>query len=331
MKKVIALSLALVLALSMATVAFAAVDYTNGAPKDGSDARGLTKVTAIKPGSEIKFDHTDFKDAANAPASFGAAFFTSDYFAVSKVKYNKGAAMVESLKFDGDGKLVLTLKKNYALESTEIANFGIETLDVKSIKEAKTGGTVLFAKSLTYSLITPKDLFVGYDSTLGTLVEKKLNKVDSADATFNGVLYKFKKAESASGLKNELSYKDIAIRGAVGYVEVRVFDKEALYLEESFKADTDIVKAYPDAELDFVSFVGAPEFTSNAKVEISADEGDFLYEIKDGKITATNFKWDSSAYAFTGKTRTLGKYVISDVELKAVAATDGGKNPNTGR
>ena len=112
-------------------------------------------------------------------------------------------------------------------------------------------------------------------------------------------------------------------------------------------ADKDILKAYADtdAEITFLSFPGKPTFNATAAVRFYKDEGTYIYENKDGKLsritaasagaagqTAGNVKWDDDEGCYILKTRTLGSYVFSDKPLKVSAASDNAAttNPDTG-
>ena len=100
---------------------------------------------------------------------------------------------------------------------------------------------------------------------------------------------------------------------------------------------------YDYANIDFITFEYAPTFNKNGTVYIYADEDAFIYEVTaDGAKEIKGLAWDEDYEAWTFKTRTLGAYAISDVELDektvtedkddASSTTDGGKtNPDTGR
>jgi len=87
--------------------------------------------------------------------------------------------------------------------------------------------------------------------------------------------------------------------------------------------DTDeieaVEKAYPSANLDFYNFNGAT-FRKTGTLLIPAEEGQFIYEYRDGALQPVNAKYDSFEEAFSIKTKTLGRYVVSDVELAVGAA-----------
>ena len=91
---------------------------------------------------------------------------------------------------------------------------------------------------------------------------------------------------------------------------------------------------YDYANIDFVNFEFEPSFNKNGTA--------YIYEVTaDGAKEIKGLKWDEDYEAWTFKTRTLGSYAISDVELDEKTKTEdknesskpeGGKeNPDTGR
>ena len=98
---------------------------------------------------------------------------------------------------------------------------------------------------------------------------------------------------------------------------------------------------YDYANIDFVNFEFEPSFNKNGTACIYADEDAYIYEVTaDGAKEIKGLKWDEDYEAWTFKTRTLGSYAISDVELDektkteddTSSTTDGGKeNTDSGR
>ena len=99
---------------------------------------------------------------------------------------------------------------------------------------------------------------------------------------------------------------------------------------------------YDYANIDFVNFEFEPSFNKNGTAYIYADEDAYIYEVTaDGAKEIKGLKWDEDYEAWTFKTRTLGSYAISDVELDEKTKTEdknesskpeGGKeNPDSGR
>ena len=105
---------------------------------------------------------------------------------------------------------------------------------------------------------------------------------------------------------------------------------------------------YDYANIDFITFEKSPSFNKTGVAYIYADEDAFIYEVTaDGAKEIKGLKWDEDYEAWTFKTRTLGAYAISDVELDETVVTDekeesskpassstgntGKPNPDTGR
>lgn len=304
MKKMTALALALMLALSMATAAFAA-----------------NPVPDYNPGKEIDLVYGDFSFNGLVLNGGNHGYFTADYFTVSRVEYDKGKDLVASVKFDGDGNLEIKLKQNYALEAKSISNLIIRNIVLTARKDTNlTNGTNTVTKSSKIELTSPLEKVIGFQ------VEDEVISSSMSPNVDDDKIIKFIAGDDYGTASFRFFGGDI-------YAEVRVYKNEKFNLTTSTEANKDIVRANPEAELSFYSFPAAPAFSNNATVEISAEKGDYLYEIKDGKLVTTNFKWKDDLYAFTGKTRVLGRYVVSDEKLRNVssgsdASSGSGSTPN---
>ena len=98
---------------------------------------------------------------------------------------------------------------------------------------------------------------------------------------------------------------------------------------------------YDYANIDFVNFEGKPSFNKTGTLYIYAAEDSFIYEVTKDGAKAIKAEWDEDYEAWTFKTRTLGSYAISDVELDEKTVTEdknesskpetGKENPDTGR
>ena len=317
MKKVLALVLAVMM---LATTAFA-VDVGN---PNGSG----TAMDDVEPGDSIKI----------YPAAFGinpAATFTSEFFTITAKKFSKGSDLVKEVKWNDDDECVeIVLKDNFDLQSPEKANLIIDTLKVKCKKAVKDGDTTLVGKNTSHEYVgygaRENDFGVGYklgkvtiqdDMTLRTVVDSGV-VVGLDDRGINDVkLVKFTAGNKDYGTAN-IEFGDIA------YASGRVYKDDKVFLGYDQKVNVALVKKYPDADLTFLNLHAT--FNSTMDFEIYADEGSYIYALKDnGMLSATNLKWDDDAYAFTGKVRTMGSYVISDTKL-AVESTAGTNNPDTG-
>ncbi len=301
MKKLIAMVLAVALSLSMAAVAFAAPlassEYDNALGPDD----------AVAPGSKIAFTVSDF-DAVDS-GSLNGNYFTSEYFSVT-IKYNKGSSLVESVKFDDDdGELILTLRKNNNLKAPNISNIEIRELTVKAKKDGSgfDRGDVFELKS---KFLEGK--FVGYTINKlapGLVVGDSINLSEGESGLF----------EFAADGSTRYDTSDFTF-GNIAYGEMRVYEKDKFFISYDADADYDILKKYPDAELEFVNLVG--EFNTSMNFELYADEDYYVYELVGGKLRNTSLKWDKDISAYAGKVRSLPTYVISDTRLKISSTTD---------
>ena len=105
--------------------------------------------------------------------------------------------------------------------------------------------------------------------------------------------------------------------------------------------DKEFAAKYDYANLDFINFEGEPSFNKTGDFYIFADEDAFIYRKGAEGVEAVNAEWDEDMDAWRIRTRKLDAFVISDVELDeqtvtdtddSSSTTDGGKvNPDTGR
>ena len=123
---------------------------------------------------------------------------------------------------------------------------------------------------------------------------------------------------------------------------VDVDGQSRLNLAWNTKFDKEFAAKYDYANLDFLTFEGTPRFNRTGDFYIYADEDAFIYKKgAEGVEEINGLEWDEDYEAWHFRTRELGAYVISDVELDEQTVTedkddttteDGNKqNPDTGR
>jgi len=343
MKKVLALVLAVMM---MATVAFA---YNVG---DTSDFGGET-AEIVAPGSQIRIYAQYFANAdGNIRLSdlLKKGQFSSENFTVTTKRFDKGSNLVKSVEFNDDKNAIdIKLNDNYDLRAKETINLVIKEIKVTAKKKIDNdrvladgpdaGKKVVVSKGSKWTYINNEvDFRIGHvqvsyeiEEDFEVTVEKDSGVWGETDLTLPArstnmwsPLVKFVKADDGP------AYGDATITfGEAASASGRVYKDDVVYLEYDEDVNVDVVKKYPDADLSFVTFKGAPTFNSNMELEIYADEDTYIYEVKDNKIAPCSLKWDDDAYAFTGKVRTLGAYVVSDTKLSVdTTAADG--NPDTG-
>ena len=348
MKKVLALVLAVMM---MATVAFAANPDTGGSTGVIDNTIGTDGVlggingVGVNPDGKVIIKAGAFENSngENLGSLLRKGDFSSENFTVTTKRFEKGANLVKSVEFDDDENYIaVKLNDNYDLKRTDTINLVIKEIKISAKRKVNEDVTKNSKWTCNKETIDPAvdtlDYRVGYaivrveiSDDFDVHVDKDSGVVEDVSASDdsrsviyspNGNLVKFVKGTASYGTAN-IEFGDVA------YASGRVYKDDTVFLKFNEDVNVDLVKKYPDADLSFVNFKGAPTFNANMELEIYADEDQYIYEVKDNKIAACSLKWDDEAYAFTGKVRTLGAYVISDTKLSIdTTAADG--NPDTG-
>ena len=341
MKKVLALVLAVMM---MATVAFAASIGDGMETVYGGDGVDPGDSIVIYPSAFQNNDGVKLSD--KLPSS---GYFSSENFTITTKRFDKGATLVKAVEFDDDDNVIkVKLNDDYDLKRSDNVNLILKEIKISAKRTLEKGEKKVSKNSKwTCNAETADDcennsgvaFRVGYqvlkveieDDFVLPVTKDSGAVINDGIATYGidyaenkGNLVKFVQADKgpAYGVAN-IEFGDVA------YATGRVYKNETVFLKFDESVDTDIVKKYPDADLSLVIFKGATPFNSNMELEIYADEDMYIYEVKDKKIAPCNLKWDEDSYAFTGKVRTLGAYVISDTKLSVeTTAADG--NPDTG-
>lgn len=279
----------------------------------------------------------------------------SENYSLSKVDWEEGKNLVEKVYFDDEeNSLVIKLKENYDL-SFDPADAAYESWDdipylYGTIRIREKGSSNSFTLNIGFEDTASGEKFVAYIAV--GYMEMPLGINDDGDAIFfygarqegygaSNPVEGIPDAEQMESILWVVSDESDLQNRAFGQLDWdindnynlsgRVYEDERLYLGYDESADKDILKANPDAEfIDFLKFNGRPTFTSNVTLEFyNAEEDDFIYEIKDGKlVTPSRLKWDEDAGVWTLTTRTLGSYVVCEEKLATVVEDI--SNPDTG-
>lgn len=114
------------------------------------------------------------------------------------------------------------------------------------------------------------------------------------------------------------------------YFEVNTLGQGKILLAASSDFDERVSTVYPNANLDFFYGNGA-SFNKTGTLYLAAESGSYLYQLKDdGRLVKAVAEYDEYDDCFVIKTRTLGKYVISDTELPLVDTPIVGGSANSG-
>lgn len=290
-------------------------------------------VTPIAPGEKDKIPGVSFLNSDNEPVPTNLVDFDEENFVVSTKKITKGASLIESISFNDDDQLVIKFKQDYEMALDTKTDVVISELAVKAKKSVENDDTSVekyaVRKNEEFKLPGKLEYNVGY-----TKVEKDLVEDDDVDL-FVGIdtnnLIAFDKANTDGA-----AYATVTVDyDGEAYAEGRVYDGDEVFYGFDMDADTDILKAYPDAELRFYNF-NTNGYPTTMSFELYAAEDEYVYAVKDGKLTNSGLKWDEDTYAWTGKVRSSVSYVVSDIELDTAATVDGEtttdttENPETG-
>ena len=361
MKKILALTLAAVMAAGMTTVAFAAANvndkdleikligqngntlYVDG-DDDGRFGTADDTYTANNSTTETK------NGAVTIPAPTADGVPTD--VDLSVVKGGKKVAI--PLLLHGVGRVD---------DKDDIRNIKVKTdwkvgeLDEKpAIEFVKIGDEYVYAVTFTLpesAEIKTTDL-AGTISVYRNSSQLKDDYEDKEWVTLNfGSEYGYKE-EKYDEVTDWDKVEVVNFKGVEGEetltfgdlfeFEVDVTGQGKLNLKWSTDFDKEFAERYDYANIDFITFEKSPSFNKIGRVYIYADEDAFIYKKGAEGVEAINgLEWDPDYEAWTFKTRELSAYVISDVELDEQTVTDdkddsssttedgNKKNPDTGR
>ena len=343
MKKILALTLAAVMAAGMTTVAFAAPDNenvviqfassdnyyviydgANGKDKDGKlEAEEYTtenELDTLSGGTVLYFplwDQTDNYYLTNEDDRDGWRLYT-DWTVGDADK-----AEFDTIKFGSKRIEVIKVTLPEAIEDKAEDLVGTIKLYGTGSGFSKDDATTNNARQITFSVT------YGFDAVDFDTAEDK--------GFENAKLVKFED-------RNGDDIDDVVEMEFGDYMlfEVDVTGQGKLNLKNNQDFDPEFAAYYDYANIDFINFEYEPTFNKIGRVYIYADEDAFIYKKgAEGAEKINGLEWDEDYEAWTFKTRKLESYVISDVELdektvtednSSSATEDGGKdNPDTGR
>lgn len=312
MKKFFAAALASAMVVSMAATSFAAaIDFGTATEYDSDDYT----FTALASG-KIAYGETVYYSLTNTDG-------TTKNPAGPLTKYDqvKGISIKQKWEMNGAAveRVEIVKKKTGALAENYAYYVGVKNKANATTSSTDVAGQLTLRKSGTDDFAFPDTKLdvsytLGYDSiTPADHVKKSLRIMKFGDHRGDQTIY-FAEADG-------------------NYFEVNCDGQNNLLVKADVKYNADVAAKYPSANLDFFTGNGA-SFNKTGLLTIVADKGSFLYQVNaDGNLVAVKATYDEYEEAFKVKTRTLGAYVISDVELKLVATTPNETvkpNPGTG-
>lgn len=140
-------------------------------------------------------------------------------------------------------------------------------------------------------------------------------------------------SSGASSAIQTYSANDFGMKNVAAEVVTDVTNTKKVVLGYTNDDIAAVVDAYPNADLDFVNMTG--RFKKTADVIVYADLGSYLYKYENGALTKVDAEYDEWEEGFVFTTKTLGSYVISNVELDLAAVSEVPSveetaNPSTG-
>ena len=356
MKKILALTLAAVMASGMTTVAFAAdaAAEVNLLKEDG------TAKVYVDTNDDNKFntanDKVDGDDNGAISVTSGEAADISVVRGGKKVAIpllDKTGATISD-KDDVKGYKVKaewtvgSLDEKPIIEQVKIGEKYVYAItfvlpEGSATKTADLGGKISVYKNSSDLKDEEKKptITMNIGSEYGF---KAANYADVEDDLANATLVQFKEADGKTNIEGE---QTLAFGDDFEF-EVDVTGQGKLNLKNNRKFNAEFGDMYDYANIDFITFEYEPSFNKTGVAYIYADEDAFIYEVTaDGAKEIRGAKYDEDEGGFVFKTRALGSYAISDVELDEKVVTDekeesskpassnsgnsGKPNPDTGR
>ena len=341
MKKIFALALAAVMTAGMTTVAFADKDdnlvlggYGLGTVTVYYDEDGKDGINTTKNASDV----TDLDTLERSSVEGGTELYIPIY------DLTRTAWVTDEDVID-DWKVSTTWTLNKAdkasIELVKINGEYMYAVKIVMPEAAEDKGTDLAGEVVIYSTSHKKDVAAdARTAKINLTYGYKSEDFDTAETNGfdNAAIVKFEDNTGADiDDVVEMEFGDNFV------FEVDVTGQGKLNLLNNTDFNKEFAAMYDYANIDFITFEKEPSFNKIGTVYIYADEDAFIYEVTaDGAKEIAGLKWDEDYEAWTFKTRTLGAYAISDVELDektvtedkddASSTTDGGKtNPDTGR
>jgi len=321
MKKALALVMAIAMVASMAAVSFAATQI-------GSSA------TATNPTTNMVLDTnlytysktTGYVDVDGTKVPFGKTVYVMFLDAQgNSVKADAVKSLKVDAKWEKGGEYIADVEiVKVGGTNGHSANYciAVETTG-SSLKEVSVVGEVSVKGKSYYEVPNAQGKLEGEKASINYKFDLELDLAyPEVDVT----------GDITAGTKTVYDFEDTAEEEVVinyGELDVEVETKNMKKVLIAYNDDEneEIVDAYIDADLLFINCVGT--FRRTSEVTIDATDYPYLYEVVDGVLVEVDAEYDEWTEEFTFKTKTLGNYVLSDMELEVadeVVAT----NPSTG-
>ena len=351
MKKILALTLAAVMAAGMTTVAFAdsgkaGLMIASGDPssvwlyydKDGKD--GIrTAYDSVQPDTDEVISGAEKDPIAGGKTLYIPIFEYNGFDSLDNCVTKSDD--VDGWKVDADWEIGKPASKpeitSVKLGDERVYAIALELPEAES-KTQDLVGTITLYSTRTGRDLDKKDTEETKDyRTVEINLEYgyKTEDFDDVDDFADAQIVDFDDCDG----EEDLDFGDYMT------FTVNLDGQGKLNLKNNTKFVSEIADLDKSANMDFITFEQTPSFNKVGTAYIYAADDTYLYEVVDGKLEAVDAKYNEDYEAWEFKTRTLGQYVISDKELDlesitdntddkddSSSTTDSGKtNPDTGR
>lgn len=140
-------------------------------------------------------------------------------------------------------------------------------------------------------------------------------------------------ANSNGAVKFDEDAEDVVIYfgdNEAAWYEFDARGQSALNFEWNMDFNREIADLFPNANIDFISWVAEPSTNRTGTLYITADADSYIYEVtEDGVKEVANAKYNEDEEAWEIRTRKLTAYAISDRELDTSVTLDGEDNTSS--
>lgn len=306
MKRTLSLILAIAASMSMAVTAFAntAVEskMTDGITfeKDANDI-DLNNDVLLVPGKEYKFPISITIDGKKE--TLNDDHLKSYSFRVENESGKTALDFFKIQKVDGKHVLNIKVKAGWPTKQTDVE------YKVKLVNKAD-------GKSISTHEVAFR---TGYEFASDNAIAD-LKEGDTVHVDANRPVYSQKQLEKIAELNN---YKKVTFTNGTWTYTASINDMGAVNFLNNESAIKEIITKYEDNDFKFVSFPGGPEFGSKGQVSIDVSDIEedfdgkfFVYRYLNGKLSKIDAKFIADDSAITFDTTTLGRFVITDKEIK---------------
>lgn len=290
-------------------------------------------------------DATKLENVATETTLGGVAEKIAGLYAPEKNAFT-GGEKLPNLVTLADAVKSLTINTKYTLgndlaESPKIVykKFDVTYLDGDEVRIHNTGYSYMLAITMKDSTSTSVKDYAADITLKKTSGTDKSGKEGYQDLAFNAkykisIPVKFwtivanDKMEEVTDTYKIYDWKNMEGENQIdfdrfdgAYFENDITGQEKTLLKADAKFDPAVANLYPSANINFFNGHGAT-FNKIGSLHLPAEPGSFIYAVAaDGSLSAVNATYDDGEEAFVIKTRTLGKYAISDKELDIAAST----------